>query len=458
MPMPMKTIVIIENEAVELAAMVGLFEQWQKEINVLTAREEKAAISIMSQHHVDLVVCDLALPHSKTLEGFSLLTHTFPYVPCIALSTGRDPSPAEAVRRGASHCLEKPVIAEELLQHAADLLDTDTSGTVKGIPIHSFLQMLESEEKTCTVQVDHGSDHGLLFIDNGQLISAETRNFMGEEAALLILSWQEPVVQLRYYNGQRRRLIDKPLLSIVMEAFRLKSEREAAQAAEPVRDHQLPLKHLSTLGKQLPLEIGSRVKLEFPRLDSRHESTVVGMLPDNYLILTAPPAAAEAAERLKLERRILIKYVHRGRMWMFGTQLLKALEEPFQLLFFDYPVVIHYHELRQAKRRAIFIPCTFHPVNAAELYGTLIDLSTTGALCQIRHKSEAALPPIDIADSIELRCLMPGIKEEQLLGGIVRNLARESGETRIGIEFDKLQPHLADTIGNYLYAAEGLGD
>ncbi len=187
----MKTVVIIENETVELQAMVSLFEQWQKEINVLTAKEEKAAITIMSQHHVDLVVCDLALPKIDTLEGFSLLTHTFPYVPCIALSADRGTSPEEAMKRGASHCLEKPIVAAELLQYAADLLDTDTSGTVKGIPIHSFLQMLESEEKTCTLQVNHKKDTGLLYIQNGLLIGAETKNFIGEEAAYLILSWQE---------------------------------------------------------------------------------------------------------------------------------------------------------------------------------------------------------------------------------------------------------------------------
>lgn len=451
----MKTIVIIENEAVELEAMVSLFEQWQKELNVLTAREEKAAISIMSQHHVDLVVCDLTVPKSKTLEGFSLLTHTFPYVPCIALSGGHAPSHGEALKHGASHCLAKPVHAEELLQHAAALLDTDTSGTIKGIPIHSFLQMLESEEKTCTVQVNHQRDQGLLYMQNGELISAETKTFIGEEAAHLILSWQEPVVQLRFYNGQRKRLINKPLLSIIMEAFRLRDEREAARDATPVKDHQLPLKHLSTLGKRLPLDIGSRVKLEFPQQDSRHESQVVGMLQDHYLILTAPHPLAEVAEKIEQERRILLKYVHKGRVWMFKTQLLKAIEAPFQLLFFDYPVVVHYHDLRQAKRSPIFIPCTFHPREAPELFGTLIDLSTSGALCQIRHKGETALPPIELSDSIQLRCLMPGIKEEQLLAGVVRNLTKEPEETRIGIEFENLHPHLADTIGNYLYAVEG---
>ncbi len=455
----MKTVVIIENEAVELEAMVSLFEQWQKEINILTAKEEKAAINIMSQHHVDLVVCDLALPKTDTLEGFSLLTHTFPYVPCIALSAKMGTSSAEALRRGASHCLEKPVIAAELLQYAADLLDTDTSGTVKGIPIHSFLQMLESEEKTCTLQVNHQKDTGLLYIQNGLLVGAETKNFIGEEAAHLILSWQETVVQLRYFNGQRKRQINKPLLSIIMEAFRLRSEKDKdLQNAPAAKNHQLPLKHLSTLGKRLPLEIGSRVKLEFPHFDTRFESTMVGMLQDHYLILTNPQPLADMDEKVSLEQRVIIKYVHKGRVWMFKAQLLKTVEAPYRLLFFEYPVVLHYHELRETKRSAIYIPCTFHMSEEPELYGTLIDLSMTGALCQIQHKADTPLPQIDITGDIMLRCLMPGIKEEQKLRGIVRNLAIDTTETNIGIEFENLQPHLADTIGNYLFALDGPAD
>ena len=452
----MKTVVIIEDEAIELEAMVSLFQQWQHAINVLTAKEERAAINILSQHHVDLVVCDLALPKTDTLAGFSLLTHTFPYVPCIALSTARGTPSAEAIRRGASHCLEKPINAEELLRHAADLLDSETSGTIKGIPIHSFLQMLECEEKTCTLQVNQQNDTGLLYIQNGLLIGAETKNFTGEEAARLILSWQETIVQLRYFNGQRKRQINKPLLSIIMEAFRLRSEKERArQKSSATKEHQLPLKHLSTLGKRIPLEIGSRVKLEFPHLKARFESTMVGMLQDHYLIVANPQPLFDTEETSSLAQRVIIKYVHKGRVWMFKAQLLKTVEAPFQLLFFEYPVVIHYHELREAKRTSIFIPCTFHLSRVPELYGTLIDLSMTGALCRIGHKVDQTMPQIDIAATLRLRCLMPGIKEEQEIGGIVRNLTIDTDETRIGIEFTNLQPHLADTIGNYLYAVDG---
>ena len=334
----MKTVVIIENEAVELEALINLFEQWQKEINILTAREERAAIGIISQHQVDLVVCDLSLFNSSSLEDFSLLTHTFPYIPCIALSEREGILSEEAMKRGASHCLEKPVDTSRLLLHAGELLDAATSGKVKGIPIHSFLQMLETEEKTCTLQVDQNNDRGLLYVKNGVLIGAETKNFTGEAAAYLILSWQESVVRILFFNGQRKRQINKPLISIIMEAFRLNGERDKLRLeTSPVEKHQLPLKHFSTLGKCIPLEIGSQVKLEFPNLDVLFESVMVGMLQESCLIVTNPQPFSELEDLVGGEQRVIIKYVHKGREWMFKSQLLKAVDSPSQLLFFEYP-------------------------------------------------------------------------------------------------------------------------
>lgn len=449
----MKTVVIVENEAVELQAMVGLFEQWQKEINILTASEEKAAIHIMSKQDVDLVVCDLAMPKDGNLQDFTLLTHTFPYIPCIALSAAKGAFPAEAMKRGASRCLAKPVDAAQLLLHAGDLLETSTSGTVRGIPIHSFLQMLETEEKTCTLRIDKMGDTGHLYIQNGVLIGAETKNFTGEEAARVILSWQETVVQIRHFNGQRKRQIHTPLISIIMEAFRLRNQKDKEEAAA-ARPHQLPLKHLSTQGRRIPLEIGSRVKLEFPHLDSLVESVMVGILQDRFLIVTNPQPFGDLAEHLGVTERVIVKYVHKGRLWMFKAQLLNSVASPSPLFFFEYPAVIHFHELREAKRSSIVIPCTFHLPDKPDLYGMLSDMSLTGALCQVRHKTESPLPRIDIGEKVMLRCLLPGVKEEQIISGTTRNLQVETDETRIGIEFDGLQQHLADTIGNYLYSLD----
>ncbi len=236
--------------------------------------------------------------------------------------------------------MKRPVNLRKLLDYTEKLLNTRTSGTVKGIPVHSFLQILE--------------------------------------------------------------------------AFRLRSERDKLQKKDtPTELHQLPLKHLSTRENRRPLE-----------------------------------------KMASSEHRVIIKYIQKGRLWMFKSQLLKAIDSPSRLLFLEYPAVIHYHELRETKKTSIFVPCTFHQQNEPELYETLTDLSTGGRLCRIKNRSNTNLPNIEVNSRIQLRCLLPGTKKEQKINCIVRNLKKDSSATGIGVEFENLQPHLIETISKYLYTVK----
>ncbi|MGW8194310.1 MAG: DUF4388 domain-containing protein [Desulforhopalus sp.] len=453
----MNTIIIIEHEAQELETLVSLFKQWNKEVTFLTAMKVRSAITIASRRHIDLVVCDLAGPRGCSLEDLSLFTRSFPSIPCIALTGDGGVAPAEIMKRGASHCFVKPLKTMQFLDKAEKLLNAGSSGTVKGIPIYSFLQMLETEEKTCTLQVSGQDGTGQLFIQDGRLIGAETNSFSGEEAARLILSWQESSLEIRFFNGQRRRQINKPLISIIMEAFQLKKARDKKKKeAGDGSPHQVPLKHISTMGKRIPLAIGSRIKLEFPHVNSLFEGVMVGMVPEKCLIVTNPRPYADMESLIGGEQRVIVKYVHEGRIWMFKSLLANVIESPAQLLFFEYPGVIHYHELRESKRTAIYIPSTVQFDQQKEFYGALVDLSMAGCLCLIKHKNETPAPRLDINTPVVLRCLLPGIKEEQELCGRVKNIQGDDSETKVGISFENLQPHLSDTIGRYLYSIESL--
>lgn len=450
----MKTIVIIENDKTQLDALVKLFTQWQRKLKVITATDQQIAISIMSCQQVDLVVCDLSTPATFKLSDFSRLTQTFPYIPCIAFSDKHGPQPKKVLEYGASHCLDKPLDIKLLLESASEILEGTPTGTTEGIPVHSFLQMLESEEQTCTLEVSSPEDRGLLYIQKGELIGAETKTIVGEDAARQILSWTDARLRLLYFNGQYQRQITKDLLSIIMESFELSSGHASKRNGQQINPmHQLPLQHAPTQGKQLPLRLGARIKIVFFDLNTELESCLIGIIKENTIIVENPLPDNDLQQQID-GNRVMVKYVYKGKMWMFKSQLLQATKTPAPLLFLEYPKVIHYHELRKTKRSAIFVPSTLHLQGEKELFGVLIDMSLTGSLWQIKHKSEENIPMMDIDSTVVLRCLLPGIPEEQQLYGKVKNMKIEHGETRIGVEFDSLQPQLTDTIGKYLYSLD----
>lgn len=468
----MKTIVLIENDIVELESLVAIFKKWQKEINVLTAREEEAAINIISSQQVDLVICNLSLPGKNELQDISRLTASFPFVPCIAIASKGKDTPGRAVKMGASRCLERPIDAERLLDQVTELLELSSSGTVKGIPIHSFLQMLESDRKTCTLLIHSKKETGILYIRDGVLIGAETPTLRNEEAALAIMNWDEAVIEIKYLNDQRQKEIDTPLLTLIMDAFQLRNERDrhheqhiSADRPARERDHwpdaealvdRLPrhLKHIPTAGNPIALDIGLPIRLEIAGIDTDQTSTVVGMLPDRLLIVTTPSPCESVSKAIDRDHRITVRYIHAGKDCMFRTRVLRIIDTPAHLLLLDYPQAIHCHDLRRARRTTIFIPCTLHLKDGAIFYGILIDLSTSGTLFLVRIKAERPAPRAGVGDEIQLHCLLPGCKDEQEAAGVVRNINMTATEIRIGIEFSHLQVDLRETIDRYLFSIE----
>jgi CheY-like chemotaxis protein/c-di-GMP-binding flagellar brake protein YcgR len=468
----MKTVILIENDTAQLEALVSILRKWPKEISILTASEEEAAIAIISSQHVDLIICSLRMAGRDELEGLSRLTARYPFIPCLAIAAGGKDICSSVAETGASRCLEQPLDNDRLLKTVAELLELSSSGTVKGIPIYSFLQMLESERKTCTLLVHSRQDKGVLYVRDGELIGAETAKLRHIDAAHAILTWEEAVIEIKYLNDRQPREIDRPLITLIMEAFQSKDEGtlpggpadSAIPAGEDGRrtDEQQPgpdqpqLSHVSIVGTRIALDIGSRVKLEINGISADMVSIVVGMLQDRLFIVTTPTPHEAVHEAIETSRRIVVRYIHAGKVCMFKSQVLRSVEEPCHLLFLDYPQVIHYHELRKTKRLTIFIPCTIGLIDGTILYGVLVDLSNGGTLCAIKLKDGASSPRIDLGDEVQLRCLLPGLKEEQEMTGLIRNIKKSKQELRIGIEFRRLQSHLRETIARYLSSIEQL--
>lgn len=453
----MQRILIVNGSAPQQAELEQILCQCPIQLQILRAPDREKANQILEKHSIDLLLYDTTLLGKNHHKNLLSLTSTFPYIPCIALFDQNKETPDKLLDNGVQHCFTKPFDEQEFLVSLQKLLEQASAGSIKGIPTHSFLQMLESEQKTCTVEVSKNKERGFLFLKNGVLINAETKHFSGEKAARLILNWNEANLQLRCFNGLRQRKIKTPLLSIVMDAFRVVQENQKPQNGTPEK-HQLKLRHLSTRGKQIPLDLGTRLRIEFPNIEKIADTSMIGMLKERCLILTNPLPYSDLENLVGSRQRVIVKYVHSGKAWMFKAQLLRYIESPYQLLFLDYPGVIHYHELRKSKRSAIYIPSTFHLPGEKELYGALIDLSTNGGLYHVKQKPGLTLPDMEINATVVLRCLLPGIKEEQEIQGKIRNRKLGSQEAKIGIEFINLQPHLADTIGSYLYSIESTGN
>lgn len=453
----MQSILIIEKDIESLDHILSIFQEWQTELDILTARDLVYSINILKNHPVNIVLCSTSMINSK---GQLLLTHIaeqFPTVPFIAIDTPTQENDSSSEPPpGATFYHAKPINTALLFEQITELLLAGSIVNYNDIPTHSLLQLLETEERTCTIKVYGKNETGFIYILHGTPIAAETEVIHGEDAFFEIISWDDVVLELMHFNGQRKQDLYKPLIALIMEGFRLKDEY-ASNENEPVVKKEPDtnrMRKISTIGQRLSLDIGSRIKLEFSQLEGSYDCTTIGMLPDNYLIVTSPPQFKALSQEKQRSCHVLVKYLHMGKLCLFKSTILSISNNPQDLLYLDYPSAIHYREMRQSKRSQIYIPSTINFGDGKEYFGALIDLSSSGSLCEIKNRGNDPLPPIHINQQISLQCLLPGMKEEQKIHGLIRNMKQNSTESCFGIEFYNLHSYLIETINRYLFSVD----
>ncbi len=453
---PAETIILIENGMGEKEAISNLLRN-SDNYKLIAAPAEQAVAIITELPHTNLIIYDLASFQNSQLFNLSSLMTRFPYIPCITIIDEERDQSERVYTSGVSQCLVRPLDADTLCQHIEEQLELATSGQVRRIPIHSLLQMFESDEQTCTLRIQDKNRGGLIFVEKGVVVGAETDEQEDEDAIYSIIAWEEVSVEIRYYNSSRPQTIRKPLMSLIMEGFRLKDERASlAEKEASQKKIKLELQHISTAGNRISIDIGSKIKIELDEAGTQLITTMVGMIQDEYLIVSTSSPVSIMQTALNSATRLTIKYLHMGRICMFRTLLLKIVEGQHHLLFLEYPPVIHYHQLRRTKRTSIFIPCTLHLPRGPEFSGVLVDLSIFGCLCQIKIKGNAPLPSIDIDTKVNCRCLLPGLKEAEELRGRVKNIKKSSSEIRIGLEFTEMQDYLMEIIERYVSSVNSL--
>jgi predicted regulator of Ras-like GTPase activity (Roadblock/LC7/MglB family) len=115
-------------------------------------------------------------------------------------------------------------ISSELAQHSR--------GSVQGVSLPSFLQMMEWDQKSVSVRVTSGERWGRLHLHQGRLVNAyaHATKQVGEAAALDILAWEQPTVELERSYHNQIDCIGRPLTSLLMEAMQHQDEAFHAAA------------------------------------------------------------------------------------------------------------------------------------------------------------------------------------------------------------------------------------
>jgi predicted regulator of Ras-like GTPase activity (Roadblock/LC7/MglB family) len=112
---------------------------------------------------------------------------------------------------------------------------------VTGIPLSTFLQILEIERKSCTLRVRSGARTGLLRVVGGAPWDAETGDRRGEEAAAEIVTWEGAAIEILPASRTVEHRVTSSLGQLLLEGFRVMDEERACRpAAAEIPDSRSP--------------------------------------------------------------------------------------------------------------------------------------------------------------------------------------------------------------------------
>lgn len=152
----MKNILVVDDEKPFVLSLKAGMKNHYPDFNILTAEHGKEAIEILESTSVDLVVTDLRMPE---MDGFKLLAYmsrNFPSIPALVMSAYGTQDVKERLRKmGSLRLIHKPVDFDEVGQAIVEgLSETLDSGSVEGISVCGFLQLIEKEQKTCLIEIE----------------------------------------------------------------------------------------------------------------------------------------------------------------------------------------------------------------------------------------------------------------------------------------------------------------
>lgn len=218
----MKTILYIEDKVhvrenfIRMMDRTGFFK-------VLSASKALEAIDLVEKIRVDIVI----IGRQITAREVDVLDHYLKQhndIKLIAM-TGRK-SPLANILKAFEYKIqfETPLDIGLFVETLLSEFEVDSGGQIRGISIAAFMQMIELEGKTCTINVMANGKRGTIYCDGGNLIDAEIGDMKGNDAAYEILGMENTFIEMEHNLPDREKTINTSLMRLLLESGRRKDE------------------------------------------------------------------------------------------------------------------------------------------------------------------------------------------------------------------------------------------
>ena len=219
----MHKILIAEDDPILSKRLVTILGKHSDIFEVISTKDGKEAIDVLKQMPVSLLITDIQMPKIDGLELLAYVNEHHPAIPCFVMTAYGTPEMRKRLSKDILRFFNKPVDINELAQVIIQTLKRDIPlGSMHGISVVSFLQMIAMEQKTCLFEVNvPEKKKGILYFEKGILCDAVCGELKGDEAAFAIITKQRASFRFKYFPQKKiAKRIKLNLADLIDEALR----------------------------------------------------------------------------------------------------------------------------------------------------------------------------------------------------------------------------------------------
>ncbi len=238
--MAKKILIVDDNKTVRTLLSINLKKA---KYVVIEANNGVEGLEIVNEQLPDLVISDILMPQ---MDGFEFCrqvreTSRVPMVPFMFLtSIDQVATELRGLRTGADDYLIKSNIKKEeligkvktMLNKASEIKQVEQEiqdglyGKFSDLSLVDVLQLLIMNKKTGILTITRDGDKAELFFDDGKVLHAEYKQFVGEEAVYNLGEWKDGVFRFETTAVAVTPTIHTATMNVLMEYCRVTDEKK----------------------------------------------------------------------------------------------------------------------------------------------------------------------------------------------------------------------------------------
>ncbi len=245
-------LLLVDDETDFLAVYREILDQLPSRPEVHTAPSGRRAMAMIESDNYRLLICDLKMPHMDGFQILSAVRRRYPHLRTVALTGEPDEQMrSRAYALGVDLFWHKPTNQQEVgmfLECIESLLGKESESGFRGVQNKSLMDIIQLEcisQSSSLLRINNGPLLGRIWIQDGELIDAETGELRGEPAFVKILSWKNGAFEILGPEAGHARTIEKSYNALLLESAQAMDESLEIAASGAPEPAQAALKQLS---------------------------------------------------------------------------------------------------------------------------------------------------------------------------------------------------------------------